>query len=63
MTYTVTDEAGNESKQEFEITVTNSTSNSGISLATLSTILIIVGVLLIAGVLVYLFRFRRVKKN
>ena len=63
VTYTVTDEAGNESKQEFEITVTNSTSNSGISLATLSTILIIVGVLLIAGVLVYLFRFRRVKKN
>ena len=63
VTYTVTDDAGNESKQEFEITVTNSTSNSGISLATLSTILIIVGVLLIAGVLVYLFRFRRVKKN
>ncbi len=63
VTYTVTDEAGNESKQEFEITVTTSTSNSGVSLATLSTILIIVGVLLIAGVIVYLFRFRRVKKD
>lgn len=61
--YTVTDEAGNVSTKEFEITVTNTTGNSGISLAALSTILIVVGVLLIAGVVVYLFRFRRVKKD
>ncbi len=63
VTYTVTDAAGNDYTQEYEITVTNSSSNKGISLATLSTILIIVGVLLIAGVVVYLFRFRRVKKG
>lgn len=63
VTYTVTDEAGNESKQEFEITVTNSSGGGGISLAALSTILIVVGVLLIVGVVIYLFRFRRVKKD
>ncbi len=61
--YTVTDEADNVSTKEFEITVTNTTNNSSISLAALSTILIVVGVLLIAGVVVYLFRFRRVKKD
>lgn len=63
VTYTVSDEAGNEFKQEFEITVTNSSGGGGISLAALSTILIVVGVLLIVGVVVYLFRFRRIKKD
>ncbi len=61
--YEVIDEAGNSAVREFEITVTGKSSGSGISLAALSTILIIVGVLLIAGVVVYLFRFRKVKKN
>ena len=63
VTYTVTDEAGNVSTKEFEITVTNSTGGGGFSLAALSTILIVVGVLLIAGVVIYLFRFRRIKKD
>lgn len=61
--YEVSDKAGNTSVKEVEITVTSSSGNKGISLAALSTILIIVGVLLIAGVVVYLFRFRKVKKN
>ncbi len=61
--YTVTDAAGNVATKEFEITVTSTTGNSGISLAALSTILIVVGVLLIAGVIVYLFRFRKVDKS
>ena len=61
--YTVKDEAGNTAVKEYEITVTGATSNSGISLATLSTIMIIVGVLLIAGVVAYLFIFRKPKKN
>lgn len=61
--YTVKDAAGNESTKEFEIIVTDSSGNSGISLAALSTILIVVGVLLIAGVIVYLFRFRPAKKD
>lgn len=61
--YEVIDEAGNSAVKEFEITVTGKSSGSGISLAALSTILIIVGVLLIAGVVVYLFRFRKVKKT
>ncbi len=61
--YEVIDEAGNSAVKEFEITVTGESSGGGISLAALSTILIIVGVLLIAGVVVYLFRFRKVKKS
>ena len=61
--YTVTDEAGNTAVKAYDITVTSASSNSGISLATLSTIMIIVGVLLIAGVVAYLFIFRKPKKN
>ncbi|MBQ8881796.1 MAG: hypothetical protein IJY70_00175 [Clostridia bacterium] len=61
--YTVKDEAGNTAVKEYDITVTGASSNSGISLATLSTIMIIVGVLLIAGVVAYLFIFRRPKKK
>lgn len=63
VTYTVTDENGNKSTQTFNVTVSDSASSSGISLAALSAILIVVGVLLIAGVIVYLFRFRTVKKD
>ena len=60
--YEVKDAAGNVAVKEFEITVTNTTSNSGISLAALGGILIGVGVVLILLVVVYLFRFRRIKK-
>lgn len=64
--YTMTNKNnGKTTVKEIDITVTKD-SGSGVSLAMLSTILIIVGVLLIAAVVFYLFRFRRVdtkKKN
>lgn len=63
VTYTVTDAAGNSSTKEFVFTVTGSSKAGGISPAALGTILTVVGVLLIVGVIVYLFRFRRVKKS
>lgn len=63
VTYTVTDEAGNKSSVVYSVTVTSESNSGGISLAALSAILIVVGVLLIAGVIVYLFRFRTVKKG
>lgn len=62
VTYTVTDDAGNKSSVVYSVTVTSESNSGGISLAALSAILIVVGVLLIAGVIVYLFRFRTVKK-
>ncbi len=64
--YTMTNKNnGKTTVKEIDITVTKD-SSGGVSLAMLSTILIIVGVLLIAAVVFYLFRFRRVdtkKKN
>ena len=63
VTYTVTDAAGNSSTKEFVFTVTGSSKAGGLSPAALGTILTVVGVLLIVGVIVYLFRFRRVKKS
>ena len=63
VTYTVTDENGNKASTVYSVTVTGESKDGGISLAALSAILIVVGVLLIAGVIVYLFRFRTVKKG
>lgn len=61
--YTVTDEAGNASSVDYYITVTSSGSGSisTASTATLAVVLIIVGVLVIAGVIIYLIRFRKRK--
>lgn len=56
---TLTDAAGNKSVQKYTITVSTKTSTTPTSLTMLSTILIIVGILLIAGVVVYLIRFRK----
>lgn len=56
---TLTDAAGNASVQKYTITVSTTTSTTPTSLTMLSTILIIVGILLIAGVVVYLIRFRK----
>ncbi|MCH5163939.1 MAG: hypothetical protein J1F36_02860 [Clostridiales bacterium] len=56
---TLKDAAGNKSVQKYTITVSTATSKTPRSLTMLSTILIIVGVLLILGVLVYLIRFRK----
>ncbi|MBR2970992.1 MAG: Ig-like domain repeat protein [Clostridia bacterium] len=56
---TLTDDAGNKSVQKYTISVSTTTSTTPASLTMLSTILIIVGILLIAGVIFYLIRFRK----
>ncbi len=53
------DKAGNESTRTYTITVSTTTSSTPTSLTMLSTVLIIVGILLIIGVVVYLIRFRK----
>lgn len=58
---TLEDEAGNRYSQNYRIIVSTATSNTPASLTMLSTVLIIVGVLLILGVIVYLIRFRKRK--
>ncbi|MCX4313742.1 MAG: hypothetical protein OSJ83_07830 [Clostridia bacterium] len=60
--YTATDANGNETKQEFEITVLSNSANTPTTWTTLSTVLIIVAIVLLAGVIVYVVRFRKVKK-
>lgn len=62
VTYTAKDTYGNETKQEYEITVVSSGSSTPTTWTTLSTVLIIVAVVLLAGVIVYVVRFRKVKK-
>lgn len=62
LTYTVTDEAGNVYTKEFTITVTGE-GKSPINYQVLSTILIITAVVLIIGVAVYFFRFRKIKEK
>ena len=60
--YTATDAKGNETKQEFESTVLSNSANTPTTWTTLSTVLIIVAIVLLAGVIVYVVRFRKVKK-
>ena len=62
LTYTVTDEAGNTLPKEFTITVTGE-GKTPINYQVLSTILIITAVVLIVGVAVYFFRFRKIKEK
>lgn len=59
--YSVTDAAGNTSTTDKYITVVGKSSISSSSTATLAIVLIIVGVLLIAGLIIYLIRFRKRK--
>ena len=59
--YTVYDNVGNANKETFSITVTAAKVNNPVSTKVISTILIIIGVLLIAGVILYFVRFRKVK--
>lgn len=60
--YTATDAVGNVTTQRYTITVSASGSGSATTFTTLSTVLIIVAVVLLAGVIVYVVRFRKVKK-
>lgn len=61
--YTVTDAVGNPMTERVTITVTSSGSGSPTTFTTLSTVLIIVAVVLLAGVIVYVVRFRKVKSK
>ncbi|MBD5132035.1 MAG: hypothetical protein HDT28_05535 [Clostridiales bacterium] len=60
--YTATDVAGNPYTLRYTITVVSSGSSSPTTWTTLSTVLIVVAVVLLAGVIVYVVRFRKVKK-
>lgn len=60
--YTATDAVGNPSMQRVTITVVSSGSSTPTTWTTLSTVLIIVAVVLLAGVIIYVVRFRKVKK-
>lgn len=62
LTYTVEDEAGNIYEKEFVLTVTGK-GKSPINYQILSTILIITAIVLIVGVGVYFFRFRKIKEK
>ena len=59
--YEVTDENNNTSTQKYTITVTAQASGGNVSLTAISTVLIIVGIVLIVGVIVYLVRYRKIK--
>ncbi|MDE6398189.1 MAG: hypothetical protein K2L51_02605 [Clostridiales bacterium] len=61
--YKVADRAGNESVTTYTITVSAAKVNNPVSTKIISTVLIIVGVLLIAGVILYFVRFRKVKTD
>lgn len=62
VTYTVTDDIGNTSYVTYTINVTTSSSSiSSDAITTLAVVLIVVGVLLIAGVIVWFIRFRKRK--
>lgn len=60
--YTVTDAVGNPYQLKDKVTVTSAGSSKPTTWTTLSTVLIIVAVLLLAGVIIYVVRFRKVKK-
>ena len=60
--YKVSDSRGNTTTQKYTIVVSAKSSKTPVSLVALSTVLIIVAVLLIAGLIIYFVRFRKVKK-
>lgn len=63
VTYTITDKAKNVSEHTVDFTVlADSGATNWGSMKVFSTVLIIAGVLLIVGVIVYLIRFRRIKE-
>lgn len=59
--YEVSDKVGNTTVKKFSITVSNKTGASTISIAAISTVLIVVGVVLIAAVILYFVLFRKRK--
>ena len=63
VTYTVTDKAGNEAKQVFEIKVKDSAKSDQVDYTVLSAVLIVVAAVLIVGVFVFLLTGRKGKKK
>lgn len=62
--YSVTDQVGNTSTLKYTIVVTSTSGNiSSDAVTTLAVVLIVVGVILIAGVIIYMIRFRKRKGN
>lgn len=60
--YTAKDAVGNDYKITETLTVTSKGSSTPTTWTTLSTVLIIVAIVLLAGVIIYVVRFRKVKK-
>lgn len=60
--YTAKDKVDNEYKITETLTVTSKGSSTPTTWTTLSTVLIIVAIVLLAGVIIYVVRFRKVKK-
>lgn len=60
--YTVRDSVGNEETHRVQFSVTAEGTSSPTTFTALSTTLIIVAVVLLAGVIIYVVRFRKVKK-
>lgn len=60
--YTAKDAVGNTTTQRVTITVVGKGSSTPTTLTTLSTVLIVVAIVLLAGVIIYVVRFRKVKK-
>lgn len=61
--YTVTDASGNETVMDYKFTVVNSGSSTPTTFTALSITLTVVAVVLLAGVIVYVVRFRKVKSK
>ena len=61
--YTATDSVGNVTTQRFTINVVSSGSGKPTTITGVSTALIIVAVVLLAGVIIYVVRFRKVKEK
>lgn len=60
--YTAKDAVGNDYKITETLTVTSKGSSTPTTWTTLSTVLIVVAIVLLAGVIIYVVRFRKVKK-
>lgn len=60
--YTAKDSVGNPTTQRYTITVVSSGSSTPTTWTTLSTVLIVIAIVLLAGVIVYVVRFRKVKR-
>ncbi len=61
--YIVSDKAGNETTQRVKITVVSKGSGKAKTFTGLSIALTVIAVVLLAGVIIYVVRFRKVKSK